>query len=202
MKTIILIIPIIILFSQCYGKNIIKEMAANSHNTPLWITDSQKFALDYPLVGDNNIFVIRNAEQTAQILEKGTGVVFIGFKECTWCQLYAVFLHDAAKEAGINRIFYCDIREDRLNNTENYRKIVKILEGRLQYDDEGNPRVYVPDVTIVDSGKIITRDFETSNDTLGYNSAVEYWNDERVTALKSRLKEGMNVLSSSCNVCD
>jgi hypothetical protein len=55
------------------------------------ISDSERFALEYPLVGKDNIFVYRNAGETADILAKGRGIVFIGFKECPWCQLYAVF---------------------------------------------------------------------------------------------------------------
>ncbi|MCL2479889.1 MAG: hypothetical protein FWF22_10325 [Treponema sp.] len=169
-----------------------------------WIPDSEKFALDYPLVDKNNIFVIRNAEQTAEILEKGRGVVFIGFKECPWCQVYAVFLHETALEMKINRIFYCDIKEDRENNTDSYRKIVEILRGKLQYDDEGRERIFVPDVTIVDSGKIIGRDYESSNDPLGYETAREYWNEERTSALKKRLSEYMEQLSPGkpCNSCN
>jgi len=171
-----------------------------------WVKDSQKFAEEYPQIGIDNIFVFRTAEQTAQILEKGTGVVFLGFKECSWCQLYVVFLHDTAREMKMNRIFYCDIREDRLNNTEEYQRIVRILDGTpgstLQYDDEGNPRIYVPDVTIVNDGKIILRDFETSKDTLGYETAQEYWNEERAGVLKSKLKEGMSGLDKNCNACD
>ena len=193
MKKIFLIIPLIILFSQCSGKN---------NNEPRWVTDAEKFAAEYPLVGSNNIFVIRTVEQTAEILERGTGVVFLGFKECTWCQLYAVFLHEAALEMELNRIFYCDIREDRQNNTENYRRIVNTLDGLLQYDDEGRLRVYVPDVTIINNGKIIGRDFETSKETLGYKTAEEYWNTERVLALKIRLKEGMSFINKNCNDCN
>ena len=191
---------IVFFFSQCTGRKQTEVNMSESDNT--WVKDSIKFAEEYPLVDSDNIFVFRTAEQTAQILEKGTGVVFLGFKECSWCQLYVVLLHDAALEMKMNRIFYCDIRDDRLNNTEGYQKIVSILGDTLQYDDEGNSRVYVPDVTIVNDGKIILRDFETSKETLGYETAQEYWNEERVTALKSRLKEGMNSLDKNCNVCD
>ena len=203
MKKFILIILIPIIFTQCYGKNAIRDKTATSQSESFWVSDSEKFALEYPLVDSNNLFVYRTAEQTAQILEKGTGVVFIGFKECIWCQLYAVFLHETALEMNINRIFYCDIRNDRLNNTESYKRISSILDGLLQYDDEGNPRVYVPDVTIVNNGKITGRDFETSKYTLGYETPEEYWNTDRVTALKDRFKENMAQLSNqSCNSCD
>jgi hypothetical protein len=106
---------------------------------------------------------------------------------------------------GKDIIYYCDISEDRQSNSECYRKIVDILYGRLQYDDEGRPRVYVPDVSIVSRGRIIARDFETSKETLGYDTPQEYWNDERVTALKERLRAGIGILKQiigySCNAC-
>ena len=165
------------------------------------MSDSERFALEYPLVGSDNIFVYRNAAETADILANGRGIVFIGFKECPWCQLYAVFLHDVALEMGIETIYYCDIREDRENNSESYQRIVSILPGYLQYDDEGRPRVYVPDVSIVSRGRIITRDYETSKDTLGYTTPEEYWNEERVHALKERLRAGIDILIQISRIC-
>ena len=99
------------------------------------------------------------------------------------------------------KIFYCDIREDRANNSEDYQRIVSILPGHLQYDDEGRPRVYVPDLSIVSRGRIITRDFETSKETLGYSTPEEYWNEERVNALKERLRAGMNILNQISRIC-
>jgi predicted bacteriocin transport accessory protein len=179
------------MFIQCSGKN---------------VSDSERFALEYPLVGSDNIFVYRNASETADILEKGRGIVFIGFKECPWCQLYAVFLHDVAREMEVEKIYYLDISEDRQKNSESYQRIVGILSGRLQYDDEGRPRVYVPDLSVVSRGRIILHDDETSKETLGYSNPQEYWNDERVDALKDRLRRGIDILnqiiSRSCNSCN
>jgi hypothetical protein len=182
------------MFFQCYGKGG-KEARQMS--------DSEKFALEYPLAGSGNIFVYRNADETADILAKGRGIVFIGFKECPWCQVYAVYLQDVAREMEIDKIYYCDIKEDRESNTDAYRKIVSVFEGYLQNDDEGRPRVYVPDVSIVSRGRIITHDFETSKETLGYSTPQEYWNDERVNALKARLRKGIGILKQIiANTCD
>ena len=152
---------------QCYAKGDMK--IANDNQ----IDDSERFALEYPLVGNDNIFVYRNANETADILANGRGVVFIGYKECPWCQQYAVFLHEVACEMEIEQIFYCDIKDDREKNSESYRRITGILSGYLQYDDEGRQRLYVPDLTIVSRGRIITHDFETSLDTQGYNTPQE-----------------------------
>ena len=163
------------------------------------ISDSERFAKEYPLAGDDNIFLYRNAGEAADILANGRGIVFLGFKECSWCQHYAVFLQDIAREMEIDKIYYCDIREDREKNSESYQKIVGILSGRLHYDDEGRPRIYVPDVSIVSRGRIITRDFETSKETLGYDTPQEYWTEERVNALKERLRPGINILKILLN---
>jgi len=186
---LLFLIPLLI-FIQCQKKQ---------------LSDSERFALEYPLVGSDNIFVYKNASETADILEKGRGIVFLGFKECPWCQQYAVYLHDAAREMEVEKIFYCDIKNDRESNSESYQRIIGIFSGRLQYDDEGRPRLYVPDTAIVSRGRIITHDFETSKDTLGYESPREYWNEERVNALKERLKAGINILNqiiaNSCNKC-
>ena len=167
-----------------------------------WVSDSEKFALEYPGVGSDNIFVIRTAEQTAQILERGTGIVFLGFKECPWCQRYAVYLQEAAREVELNRIFYCDIKKDRDDNTESYKKIISALSGRLQFDDEGHEKIFVPDVTIIDSGEIIGRDYETSKDTLGCDTPDQYWTRARVLALQYRLKGYMSQLQKPCNICN
>jgi len=52
-------------------------------------------------------------------------------------------------------------------------------------------------------GRTIARDFETSKETLGYDTPQEYRNDERVNALKERLRAGIGILKQiigySCN---
>jgi len=181
---IVLLTVFSLMFIQCHGKAEQKVASVTQ------LSDSEKFALEYPLVGSDNIFTYRNASETADILEKGRGIVFIGFKECQWCQQYAVFLNDVAREMEVEKIFYCDIKEDRETNSEDYRRIVDIYSGRLQYDDEGRPRLYVPDAAIVSRGRIITHDFETSKDTLGYATLQEYWNDERVNAQRNGSERG------------
>ena len=180
---------IIIIIITCLFLNCQKKAEENQ------ITDSQRFAIEYPLLPPDNIFVYRNANETADILEKGRGVVFMGFKECPWCQYYAALLHETALEMEIEKIFYLDIKQDRENNTEDYQNILGIINRRLQYDDEGKPRIFVPDLSIVSRGRMITRDYETSKDTHGHDNPEDYWTEERITALKEKLKTGMDILN-------
>lgn len=164
----------------------------------------EKFKSEYTNVTSDNPFVYRSVDQIINILEKGTGVVYLGFPECPWCQAYVPYVEEVAKKVGIDKVYYFNIKEDRKNNTEEYQKIVKILDVYLSNDDEGNKRIYVPAIIVVQNGKIIEFDDETSKDTKGYKTPEEYWKNENLDALKTKLEKSFNeikstVCKSGCN---
>lgn len=168
------------------------------------IDDAKKFKTEYTNVTSDNPFVYRSVDQIINILEKGTGVVYLGFPECPWCQAYVPYVEEVAKKVGIDKVYYFNIKEDRKNNTEEYQKIVKILDVYLPNDDEGNKRIYVPAIIVVQNGKIIEFDDETSKDTKGYKTPEEYWKNENLDALKTKLEKSFNeikstVCKSGCN---
>ena len=165
------------------------------------ITDALKFAEEYTLVPDDNVFVYSDVDEIIDILENGTGVVYLGFPECQWCDLYVVYLNEVAKENGILEIHYYNIREDRSNNTENYQKIVALLEDYLEDDEDGNPRIYVPAVIFMNNGEIVGFDDETSLDTDDASTPREYWTGERVANLKTRLS-GYADMANICVDCN
>lgn len=133
------------------------EIESNNPDTPstneIAQTDSTRFAEEYNIATDN-IFVYRNSEEIIKILEHGTGIVFLGFPECPWCRAYAPILNDVAKSNGIDKIYYYNIADDRRNNTATYQKLISILNDNLLYDEEGNHRVYVPDITSSKTAKL------------------------------------------------
>lgn len=164
-------------------------------------TDAEKFAKEYTVIDADNVFVYRDIEEIIKLLEHGTGVVYLGFPECPWCQSYVKYLNEVAKEVGIEKIYYYNILEDRSNNTENYQKVVDILKDYLQYDDEGNPRIYVPNVSFHVNGEIIGNDYETSKDTHGLENPDEYWTEEEVKELKNTLTGYMEQVYTASNMC-
>lgn len=164
------------------------------------ISDSEKFKQEYTNVSEYNVFTYRSADEIIKILEHGTGVVFLGFPECKWCQAYAPMLNVVADTEGLEKIYYYNILEARKNNTEEYQKIVELLEEYLSYDEEGNKRVYVPTVVTVSEGKIVGYDDETSYDTLGYSEPTDYWTEERIANLKDKLSNMMDQIVD--NKCD
>lgn len=169
----------------------------NEENVEATPTDAEKFAEEYPSMPDDNVFTYATVDEIIDVLDGGSGIVYLGFPECQWCNAYVPYLNDVAKSVGVNEILYYNIREDRSNNSENYQKIVELLDGYLTDDEEGNPRIYVPAVIFVNNGTIVGFDDETSLDTGGFTNPDDYWTEEEVSDLKSRLTSYMQ----SCTVC-
>ncbi|MBQ9072056.1 MAG: hypothetical protein IJY25_02750 [Bacilli bacterium] len=165
------------------------------------MTDAEKFAKEYTEVSDDNVFVYRDIDEIIQIMEEGTGIVFLGFPECDWCQAYVKYVDEVAKEMEIEEVYYYNIKEDREDNTKEYQKIVELLEERLQKDDEGNSRVYVPNVSFHADGKLVGNNCETSLDTKGLDDPEEYWTEEEVKELKASLTKYINRVLPALTTC-
>lgn len=172
-------------------------------NKPTPTADAIKFKEEYKKVEDDNVFVYRSIEDIIKILENGKGIVYLGFPECPWCQAYVPYLNDVAKEVGNDKIYYYNILNDRKEETDNYKKILELLGEYVEYDSEGNKRIYAPTVIFVDEGKIIGMDSETAKDTKGFEKPEDYWTDEEVKDLKARLKSlAEQVKESTCSDCN
>lgn len=191
MGIIIVILVAIIIFLLVGNKN--EEQTVKS--------DAEKFSEEYTLVDKDNKFRYANIDEVIDTLEDGTGVVYLGFPECKWCQQYTVYLNELVKDRNIPEIMYYNIREDRQDNTKNYQTIVNILKDYLPEDEEGNPRVYVPAVIFMSNGKILGFDDETAYDTKGYDEPSEYWTKERVDNLKDKLNSYLDK-SGICYECN
>lgn len=163
--------------------------------------DSKKFASEYTEVSEDNVFVYRDIDEIIKIMKNGTGVVYLGFPECPWCQTYVKYLDEISKEVGIEKIYYFNIYEDRKNNTKKYQEILSMLKDNLQFDDEGNARIYVPNVSFHIKGELIGNDYETSKDTHNLKEPKDYWTKEEVKDLKQRLTKYMKKVYSASNIC-
>ncbi len=188
-KNIIIIVSIIIVLLMILG--ILLVISDDN------ISDASRFSKEYQTVEEDNVFVYRDVDEIIKILKNGTGVVYLGFPECPWCMEYVKYLNNIAKDNEVDKIYYYNILDIRNNNTYEYLEIVSILEEYLQYDDEGNKRVYVPAVVVIKKGEIIGFDDETAWDTKGYEDPKDYWTDSEISDLESRLGAMFNDLYNS-----
>lgn len=163
---------------------------------------NKKFNEEYTLVDKDNVYVYKSINDIIDVLSKGTGIVYLGFPECPWCQRYVVYLNNLAKEYNIEEIYYYNIKDARSNNTKEYQKIVEILNDLLPYDDNGNKKVFVPTVVFVKNGKVIALDDETSTISDG-TTPDEYWNQERINLFNSKMDSYFKTYNAGvCTSCN
>lgn len=153
---------------------------------PATVKVNNNFNNEYNLVDENNVFVYKSIDDILITLDKGTGIIFLGFPECSWCQNYVKYLNDVAVSKNVDIIYYYNFKSIRESNTEKYKKLVSRLDDYLFLDDTGSYRLYAPTLVIVKEGKILSFDNETSLMT----SPIlpnEYWTEERINSFKEKI---------------
>lgn len=165
---------------------------------PKIVKVNNNFTLEYNLVEENNVFVYESIDEILITLNKGTGIIFLGFPESIWSQNYVKYLNEVAIEKNIDIIYYYNFKSIRESNTEKYKKLTNYLKEYLFLDDTNEYRLYAPTLVIVKDGKILYFDNETS---LVTESILpnEYWTEEKINEFK--LKIG-NYFDEYLNITD
>lgn len=163
--------------------------------------DNKVFASEYGITEDN-VYVYKALEEINKILENGTGLVYLGFPECPWCRGYVPIINEVAKEQGLDKIYYFNIKKDREDNSKLYQKTVELLSDNLRYDNEGNRRIYAPSLIAVKNGKVVMFDDTRYWNNKEYDSAEDFWNNEDLTSMKEKLVKMINEVKekSYCEV--
>lgn len=132
---------------------------------------------DFPGVPETNRYVKESAEQIIDRFSTGSGIIFLGFKECPWCQKMAPMINQAAEEGGAN-IYYLDIRQLSETDPDTYQELMSILVHHLPEDEDGQPRVSTPDISFVRNGEIVGRYTTDTVASMGHTPDT-YWTDAR-----------------------
>lgn len=156
--------------------------------------DIDKFASEYTLVDNDNIFEYKYIDDIIETISNGTGIVFLCTPESAWCQRYALYLNDSLKKYGIEKVSYMNIKAYREINTTKYRKLVELLKEYEYKDDLNNSRIVTPDLTFVKNGIIIAHDNETSLVTSD-NVPEEYWNQEKINSFDLKIKSFVDLMN-------
>lgn len=181
-------------------------------------SDAIKFYNEYGNLSDiteNNLYKYASKEKVLNILDHETGVIYFGYSTCTWCKSMVKVLDDTAKGAGIEQIYYYDIKSDRdeLSINENneiitekqgtafYRELLKelddVISPYLLKDSEGKEvdteekRIYVPLVVFVKDGNPV---FAHQNTVKSQNDPAEELDKEQVTELSGIYKKGFDLI--------
>jgi len=136
-------------------------------------------------IPEENPIKYATANEIADVIENGSGIIYFGFPQCPWCRTAVPALLDAADEANAKEILYLNMTEERdirtidengdvvveREGSEGYQRIQKLLNDYLRpYKlttedgkeiDTGEKRVYVPFVVVIEDGKVVGEHFYT-----------------------------------------
>lgn len=130
-------------------------------------------------VEDDNPIKYSNADEIVKLVNNGTGIIYLGYPTCPWCRNAVPILLQAAKDTGIDKIYYMNMHDERdsyivkddelvltKEGTEGYKKLLKVFDGILDdYVVDGyntkEKRIYVPSVIFVRDGEIVGYHMDT-----------------------------------------
>ena len=131
-------------------------------------------------ISNDNPFIYSTPEDILErVNNKETFIVYFGFKECPWCRSIIEELINAAKDKGVDKIYYVDVRKIRdIKDIDENGNVITAEEGNKAYmeliekfsnvlsdytltnkDNEkintGEKRIYAPNIIAVSNGKAI-----------------------------------------------
>ena len=148
----------------------------------------------YPDMPQENNFTIIDKEDLKPFIEHGTGILFLGFPECPWCQVYLPMAQEILSENGAMAKYY-NIYTDKKEDRPFYDEIAALIAERndtegdyVFYDNDGKQVIYMPLMLFIDEGEIVAFDNETCMEDSSVISPEEYWTQEKIDAFKKRLR--------------
>lgn len=135
-------------------------------------------------IDKDNPIVYADYDKLLEVINNGTGIIYLGFPECPWCRNALPVLLDVAKKNNVDIIYYMNILNERdsyivedgklvyakdedgneKKGTEGYFKLLEALKDELSdyiisYDNKkyevGEKRIYAPSVIFVKDGKVL-----------------------------------------------
>lgn len=158
-------------------------------------------------VDRKNPFVYAKYDEVIDIIKNGTGVIYFGFPECPWCRNMVSVLADAAKEMGIDKVYYfnaLDMRDKKSldedgkiviekKGTDEYYKLINALGDSIGayegLNDDSIKRLYFPTVIFVKDGKIIESHIGTLD---SQTDPYKVLNEKEKNELKDIYMNGFN----------
>lgn len=175
-------------------------------------------------IDKKNAVKYADADKIIDVLDNGTGIIYLGYPECPWCRNAVPVLLEAASELNVKDVYYINLKDERdtievmedgtlkttKEGTEGYKKLLKRLDAVLdEYVLEdlngnevktGEKRIYVPLVLFVREGKIVGVHSDTvSSQTNPYAALTTDQKNELLDIYIDLIHKVLNdVCDSSC----
>ena len=132
-------------------------------NNEVYSSGREYVKLDIP---EENPFVYLNYEQTINLIENGTGILFFSRPGCPYCRSTMIATIEFARQNEIEKIYYYNPEEIRTAYSPEYIYLLELLAEYLptdyvsqkEEDDDFNwdlKRLVVPHLFFINNGNVI-----------------------------------------------
>lgn len=146
---------------------------------------------DYYKNVKNNKFKIVKGRELISLLKKGKHLIVIGNKDSDYSEKYMEEINAIVTELEIDKIYYYDLINDKVQGNSNYYEIVELLDGYLVTTDTSRKNLFAPSFYIVDNGKVKYYNVEAiamkNTDTV-----QTYWDQEKEFSFNYEVTNAIN----------
>lgn len=146
---------------------------------------------DYYKNVKNNKFKIVKGRELISLLKKGKHLIVIGNKDSEYSEKYMEEINAIVTELEIDKIYYYDLINDKVQGNSNYYEIVELLDGYLVTTDTSRKNLFAPSFYIVDNGKVKYYNVEAiamkNTDTV-----QTYWDQEKEFSFNYEVTDAIN----------
>lgn len=177
-------------------------------------------------INEDNPVKYSSYDEVIDVINNGTGIIYLGYPECPWCRSALPVLLDAVSDYGIDKIYYLNMKNERdyltvsdgkivydvdkdgneIKGSEGYFRLLDVLDEHLDeyvINDNGKDyytgekRIYVPLIIFVNEGEVVgTHTSTVDSQVSGYNQLTEEQYDELSGIYADYIKELVD------NYCD
>ena len=146
---------------------------------------------DYYKNVKNNKFKIVKGRELISLLKKGKHLIVIGNKDSDYSEIYMEEINAIVTELEIDKIYYYDLINDKVQGNSNYYEIVELLDGYLVTTDTSRKNLFAPSFYIIDNGKVKYYNVEAiamkNTDTV-----QTYWDQEKEFSFNYEVTDAIN----------
>ena len=125
-----------------------------------------------------NCYEVISGNKMISLLKSGKNIIFIGSSVSDYSRKYMEELDTIFKNLKIDKVYYYDINNDKLQENSNYYDIKELLNGYLVETDTISNNLLSPSLYIVNDGKVMYYNVETSA-MKNTDTVKSYWTPEK-----------------------
>lgn len=179
---IIIVLFLLFGFIYIYSKDNLKFKFEYELYNNISYDNGKKIKAKIPF--DNNVTYVKEKDLES-VLTSGNRVIYFGYTTCPWCRNIVSPLVEVINDNNLDKLYYVDV------HSVNAKSVYNILDEYLEFDNDGNKRLYVPDVYFIKDGEIVYHHLGSVD---SYKDAFKGMNNKQLKELKSIYQEGVDLM--------